>query len=604
MEAEVNMNARRFNELKILGDQKEKELTKKREQLVAWREKEGAAAARRGAAEAKKAGHEGDLEAVQAAIAQRLHYRRVLDHMLRRLQANEITFDAHINAMEHALNGARKEAGEVRLLARQVEAGKNRAVVEAQEVHRQVTFENRERLKLLEGKERALRVAQEVEGSRAESWRRTLRLLDQKDLSDREEARLRKQCAAQRERIAALRREREEQEALARSLGGWFQQVKQKTGVLTPGEMVHKFMGQHANRVALGVEKQQADRRLERAKARRRELEARLAEVKASGTVKDEVTREQQEALARAAGRRRAALKAARAAAERLGGVLRALHQGAQGLHRRLLPYGAALVSQEEVALTLVQSTMLGLATEDNLALRNLHLSELALSKMIEAVGGGEGAAAAAGAAGSAGSVEGDATTGGPGGGGLFGASAKNLDDSWLSAGTTGGGGSAGGGGGAGLGGLQLSPHNVRVPSLRARNRPPPSPRAAAPAADRHQREYFSDSDSDTEGQRGAGAEVFDRATHKLLSVGEAQRKQEQEVKRKRAAERAERLAMADDKERAALTSVAAKVKAQTDSTQRLVKFRSPPGMPEGVTLRDDPMTKTQAFLTQDPELL
>mmetsp|Transcript_22394 Transcript_22394/g.39044 ORF Transcript_22394/g.39044 Transcript_22394/m.39044 type:complete len:264 (+) Transcript_22394:115-906(+) len=161
-----------------------------------------------------------------------------------------------------------------------------------------------------------------------------------------------------------------------------------------------------------------------------------------------------------------------------------------------------------------------------------------------------------------------------------------------------------GGGGGAGLGGLQLSPHNVRVPSLRARNRPPPSPRAAAPAADRHQREYFSDSDSDTEGQRGAGAEVFDRATHKLLSVGEAQRKQEQEVKRKRAAERAERLAMADDKERAALTSVAAKVKAQTDSTQRLVKFRSPPGMPEGVTLRDDPMTKTQAFLTQDPELL
>ncbi|CAM9408101.1 unnamed protein product, partial [Heterosigma akashiwo] len=102
-----------------------------------------------------------------AAIAQRLHYRRVLDHMLRRLQANEITFDAHINAMEHALNGARKEAGEVRLLARQVEAGKNRAVVEAQEVHRQVTFENRERLKLLEGKERALRVAQEVEGSRA-----------------------------------------------------------------------------------------------------------------------------------------------------------------------------------------------------------------------------------------------------------------------------------------------------------------------------------------------------------------------------------------------------------------------------------------------------
>ncbi|CAM9670733.1 unnamed protein product, partial [Heterosigma akashiwo] len=30
----------------------------------------------------------------------------------------------------------------------------------------------------------------------------------------------------------------------------------------------------------------------------------------------------------------------------------------------------------------------------------------------------------------------------------------------------------------------------------------------------------------------------------------------------------------------------------------------SPPGMPEGVTLRDDPMTKTQAFLTQDPELL
>ena len=47
----------------------------------------------------------------------------------------------------------------------------------------------------------------------------------------------------------------------------------------------------------------------------------------------------------------------------------------------------------------------------------------------------------------------------------------------------------------------------------------------------------------------------------------------------------------------------AARVKAQEDSAVRLCVFRHPPTLPEGSTLRDLPLEKTEAFLTKMPKL-
>jgi len=576
METEVNLNARRFNELKILADQKEKELLEKKEALAARRLANGIKAERVATAMARVTGFEDNLEELALQTEQKGHYRRQLEHMLRRLQANEISFDAHINAMEQALAGARKETAEVKLLTRQVEAGKNRAIQELKEVQRQVKLQNRERLKLLESKERALRLAQKIEESRADQWQKTLELIDQKDMSTREETHLRRALFAQNQKIAALQQEYLEQEELAKSLEGWFQQVKLKTGILSPDEMVSKFMGQNGNKNTLEIEKSMADKRLEKAKKLRQDLELKYAEQKASGTVEGEITRDHAEQIERETQKKHVELKAVTAAYERLKGVLMALGQGSMGLYQRVAPM-KNLVEATDIEYARMQSRVLyGMSSIDNIPLENLHLSELILSKMIESVGGGEGNTASPSRFGTAGGD--DMSLG----------SSRIMrpelhEESWM--------------GPAGSIDSMLSPNNIRVQSVLSRR----NPDALAESANRAQ--YLSDSSSGNE-EDLEGGDVMTREHHKMVSTSETQRKLEQAQKKKKAQERAERLAMADDKERDALTSVAAKVQAQTASTERLTKYRNPPGFPEGITMKDDPLTKTNAFLTQMPDLL
>jgi hypothetical protein len=131
--------------------------------------------------------------------------------------------------------------------------------------------------------------------------------------------------------------------------------------------------------------------------------------------------------------------------------------------------------------------------------------------------------------------------------------------------------------------------------------------------------------------QAGDDAKVPSRVTVKKLSSQvslEAKRKEEMEVRRKKLMDR-----MANKGEKAgegekqddARIGLTAKLKAQKASGDRLVEsskfshflvqinptfffFRlsighKPPTLPDGVTMRDDPMTKTIAFLNAQPKL-
>lgn len=61
-------------------------------------------------------------------MEEQMHLRRQLEHMLRRLQTNQLRVDAHVVAMSKAVDESLHEADEVKLLCRQLEAGKARAV--------------------------------------------------------------------------------------------------------------------------------------------------------------------------------------------------------------------------------------------------------------------------------------------------------------------------------------------------------------------------------------------------------------------------------------------------------------------------------------------
>lgn len=80
----------------------------------------------------------------------------------------------------------------------------------------------------------------------------------------------------------------------------------------------------------------------------------------------------------------------------------------------------------------------------------------------------------------------------------------------------------------------------------------------------------------------------------------EIMRKRELAVKKQRYLER---LAAADEKEKGLLQSLAARRKAQRDHATKLCVMPTIVGLPKGLTLRDDPMKKSEVFLYAMPEL-
>ena len=64
-----------------------------------------------------------------------------------------------------------------------------------------------------------------------------------------------------------------------------------------------------------------------------------------------------------------------------------------------------------------------------------------------------------------------------------------------------------------------------------------------------------------------------------------------------------ERLAAADEKEKGLLQSLAARRKAQRDHASKLCVMPTLVGLPRGLTLRDDAMTKAKVFLSAMPDL-
>merc|ERR1711865_777025 len=138
---------------------------------------------------------------------------------------------------------------------------------------------------------------------------------------------------------------------------------------------VEKFMGQDSNTEALEVEKREAEARLVRAKGKREDMNQAFVEMKSSGIGGSELNREVYDKLAEDILGSKAALKVNKAISDRLEAVLVAIRQGAMGLAQRLAPFKGMIEHHEE--LNIPHS---GIDSLDS-----LHISELKLSKMVEA---------------------------------------------------------------------------------------------------------------------------------------------------------------------------------------------------------------------------
>jgi hypothetical protein len=584
----VNMNAKKFNDLKLLGDRKAKELKTKldvltclkmeNDALVEMKKKETPESIRIEELMVK-------IEKVRVQTEEKLHYRRQLQHMKRRLAANQITFDAHINAMEDALRSSIREHDEVKALMRQLEAGKTKAVLDLHDIQREVSVERRDRTKILTARQMEAQNAEKME-----TWRQEREVMRKEFASE-----LRGDLSVEQER--ALVQRLEEREALARelreaneaklrefnALEEQFTAIRQATGVNSLEEMVEKFIGQEGNRETLLNEQIEVESKLVEAKAKKEEAEKLFSELKASGIGGTELNREIVGELMHEIQAGRMELKVNKAACERLENVLVSLRQGAIGLFQRLEGFMSLLEADG------VQAG--DVATME--PIEAINLSELLLSKMMESVGGGETSPSRFGQAISSPGMGDDA-------------SAVDEQSSTWSA----------------LGGEDVpnSNSNVRVRTtkqtqLALEQDPADAKVGAAGGAGMDEgmdKEGLGMGDSAgpaagpaTEGDAEAVAEMVpSRDFLKLASTrqtAEVMRKQEAEVRRKKMQERYD---AAEPEEKAKLGSLADKKKRQREAINKLSENKDLVGVPPGVTPKLDAMTRAQIFLDEKPMLL
>lgn len=603
MEAGVNANASKYNELKLLANRKEVELKQREDNLRCLKLENSALTEMKQNAtpEAVRIEHLlKSIEETREITDEKLHYRRQLQHMYRRLANNQITFDAHINALEDALKAAIKEHDDVKGLMRQLEAGKTKGLIDLMDIERQISVERRDRAKIL-----SVRRMEASNAQKMEEWRKERENSQKNDTQG-----TRGDCTVTEER--QLQTKLDERERLFKelelankakyseynSLEEQFASIRQATGVNGLEEMVDKFIGQEGNRHSLLQEQLEVESKLATAKEAKEAAEAKFSKLKQEGIGSNELNREVSDELSAEIQAGRMDLKVTRAACERLENVLVSLRQGAIGLFQRLEPHRYLLDDDDEVHATNESS-----ATID--PVEALGLSELILAKMMENVGGGDAEPQSRANGGTQGDGEEDKKED------PAQAAPDDVSSTWtalanddIPSGTNNvriktfkktqemfedvveqslggaGGGGAGGGAGGGGGGSAVGKSEVLVPK------------------------ETGSSVGEDDGPEKAVEMVPTRDFLKLSASrqhAEVVRKQEMESRRKKMQERYD---AADEKEKEKLGSLADKKKRQREAIEHLCQKKGIMGVPPGITPKLDAMTRSTVFLNHKPELL
>ena len=360
LETGVNMHARRYNELKMAANAKQKELEKLCDQLhglelenKSLREMQNA----KTTSSARIKSLKEECEAIQREMDVKIQYRDQLDHMHSRLQNNTMKFSAHIKKMEDAMFISKREYQEVKLLLRQLEQGKTEAVAELQDTLKSLAQERKVRSQELASRQREAENAKRMEKWRLEREKQKQELHAELrgDLSKEEEERLIQKLKAREGQNAKLKAASLDRTKKALTLEDAFAQIRQATGVVSLEEMVDKFLGQSANKEALLEEKAAAERALQDVVKAKQEAQAKFDEMKAqvaqAGIGGSELNREIYDKLDEEILGAKAELKMNRSAADRLERVLVSVQQGSMGLKQRLDPFKDLLTYEEQEEL-------------------------------------------------------------------------------------------------------------------------------------------------------------------------------------------------------------------------------------------------------------
>lgn len=594
----VNYSVNRFNNLKIGNDRLVDTLKNKLDTLDAQKRAYDRLDAMKNAETEEGLRIEAierEVESCIEEIDKKQHYTRQLQFMLERLKRNQLKFDAHMTGMEDTLTTLTKECGEIVLLRKGLDAGLAKATNVHEETMLRLANAKKTRQVLLEQRRGEIKAAKSLQVwlSKREDAKEALALELRGDLSIEEENFLKNQISEKVEKTKKLQRASEESHKKLQSMEDAYTKIKQVTGVSSIDEMHEKFSNQKNNKRNLEFEVQDAEARLVAVKKANSKQDRAFEELKASGGGMAEMTREAINQLEAAISHAKNDLKVTLATSERLSIILLGLNQGSIGLLQRVKPY-----------LNLADGGVFDLTqADDNLpwaeTLDALNNAEQVLSKMHESLNGDNGNSPSHTPSGNGGSYDDEAGS-------------DNEYD----------------------GHIEVPPYsnNIRVKSRKIRldvdfnrneddtgfekggdqiTKLPYLPTATASndhgtTTDKGVAEGGGKITLPSFGSEGAKkSEIPSRSDVKHVSKKvsrEALKKEEMTIRRKILAEKM-LSASAGQPDDSAL-ELAARLKSQNEMAARLCTVHKTPTLPEGVTRRDDAMTKSAAFLTKMPDLV
>ncbi|KAF1795751.1 hypothetical protein GQ600_8194 [Phytophthora cactorum] len=348
LEDGVHHNARKFNELKLMVDRRQRELHGLLDELrVLQLENETLSKIQNQDTPVSRKNNQIKQHIAQctASMEEQMHSRRQLEHMIRRLQTTQLRVDAQLTGMAAAVDSSEREVEEVKTLCRQLEVGKSRAVQFLQEVQLQLQVERKARARELGDHEVRARNSQKMETWRLQRAQERAEMVAEMrgDLSAEEEARLIK-CIESRERdkeaLHAANLVKSQKNADFEAV---LAEMKLAMGASSLREVVEKIGAQAATSVSLDKEKTQAEERLIAVRQEKEQVVKELNELKASGIGGIELNREVYNTLESEIQQAKATFKVNKSAYERLDGVMSAVRQGSFGLARRLQAFDDVL---------------------------------------------------------------------------------------------------------------------------------------------------------------------------------------------------------------------------------------------------------------------
>lgn len=611
VESGVNYSARRYNDLRVMNDKLTKELKQKldmlEEQKMNWESLDAMKNATTDEGMRIEALQK-ELVSVEDEIAAKSHYTRQLEHVLLRLKQNQLKFEAHMVGMEEAMHAVQKEGQEVRLLRRGLDAGLAKAISVYEETLSNLASARKDREVLIAQRRSEVKNAlllQEWLVDR-EHQKAVLAIELRGDLTKNEETFLKSQISEKIEKTKKLQKANEDSNKKLLLMEELFTKIKQVTGVVSLNEMHEKFFNQKNNKKNLEQEVKDTEARLVIAKKTYLKKEKQFQEIKNSCVGITDLTRDMTDKLEVQINNSRNELKICKASTTRLQSVLLGLEQGSNGLHQRVLPY-VSIVDGGVFDLTKGVDI-----TDVTMTLDDLSTAEQVLAKMIEIINGAGDVSSPIAKLGGMMDLDNDDIS-------VSDSKSINTTDE-----------------------APAASHNIRIKSKRILRDSELDDESfnhtdkvgnssmininamttfidgnnlnSNDAGDDNIQLHMKSAKAFSSGHNTNGIvddpNVPSRLLVKKNSLRKSQehlRKEEMESRRKRLAERmaaqqATKIGTADGDD--AGINKTARLKAQVAMANRLCTIQAPPTLPEGVTLRDDIMSKTNAFLTKMPKLV